>query len=63
MSQHFLHSGDVGSCRDGEGGCCMAAAVIGEVFLYPCLVLDAVISNFEPSKNGNVESSLMNKVL
>ena len=35
MTQHFLHSGDVGSCRDGEGGCCMAAAVIGDMpFLY-----------------------------
>ena len=41
MTQHFLHRRDVSSRRDGEGGCCMAAAVIGEVLFYPCLVLDA----------------------
>ena len=41
LTQHLLHRRDVGSCRDGEGGCCMAAAVIGEVLFYPCLVLDA----------------------
>ena len=41
MTQYFLHRRDVSSRRDGEGGCCMAAAVIGEVLFYPCLVLDA----------------------
>ena len=37
MTQHFLHSREVSSRRDGEGGCCMAVAVIGEVLFYPCL--------------------------
>ena len=41
MTQHFLHRRNVSSRRAGEGGCCMAAAVIGEVLFYPCLVLDA----------------------
>ena len=38
MTQHFLHSREVSSRRDGEGGCCMAVAVIGEVLFYPCLL-------------------------
>ncbi len=41
VSQHLADRIKFGTCRYRQRGCRVAATVIGEILLYPCLILDA----------------------